>query len=104
MGAVGMGAAQKHPAMKRAKLLATDLEQEEFVRYGLKVLIMAQKVETEDREFAAKYEKTQGVPPVGAAEEAADKIEKEINAAVKKGAPEKHDHIKDSQKIVKDLR
>jgi len=102
--AVSLGALQKHPAMLEAKQIVMMLEAEEKVRYGLDALLKAQKIERLDSEAAAAYEKKEGVPPVGSASEAADAIDKKIKDAIKKGAPESHDHIKGAAALAKQLR
>jgi hypothetical protein len=102
--AVSLGAPQKHECLVKAKAIATLLEQEELVRYGLKAFLAAQKAEQRDKDMCAAYEKKEGIPPLGQAIEAADNVDREIKEAIKKGAPESHEHIRNATAIAKELR
>jgi len=102
--AVALGASVKHPAMLETKQIVMTLESEEKVRYGLEVLLEAKKIQKKESDAAMAYEKKEGVPPVGPASDAADAVEKKIKDAIKKGAPESHEHIKEAGDLAKELR
>lgn len=102
--AVSLGAPNKHPKLLEAKTIATALESEEKARYGYRALLAAQKIQAKDEFEAIAFEKAEGVPPVGPASIFADKIDKEIKAAIKDGAPPTNEFIMEATQISKSLR
>jgi len=102
--AVSLGAPNRHPMLLEAKAITTILEAEEKSRYGYRALLAAQKIKAKDQLDAVAYEKAEGVPPVGPASASADKIDKEIKAAIKDGAPPTNEFIVEATQIAKGLR
>jgi hypothetical protein len=100
--AVALGAPNKHPKLAAAKQIAVTLHIEEKNRWALKARQAANKKKTEDEAMVEKY--GDKVLPVGPASAAGDAIEKEIQACIKKGAPEEHPHIHAAKSIMKWLR
>lgn len=100
--AVALGAPPKHAMLAKAKNIAVSFHIEEGARWALKASQFAKRKQEEDSAMAAKY--TDKVPPVGPASERGDAIEKEIQACVKKGAPETHPKIGEATQIMKALR
>eukprot|EP00927_Polykrikos_kofoidii_P059701 TRINITY_DN54840_c0_g1_i1.p1 TRINITY_DN54840_c0_g1~~TRINITY_DN54840_c0_g1_i1.p1 ORF type:complete len:738 (+),score=147.80 TRINITY_DN54840_c0_g1_i1:55-2268(+) len=100
--AVSMGAPNKHPSLTEAKSIAVNFEREEKDRVAETVMLSAQNIFEKD---AAAADKCEGVPPVGPASEAADRIEKEIQAVVAdRGIPENHELLQEAKRIAKSLR
>lgn len=100
--AVAFGAPTKHPALEKAKSIADAMLREEKARWALKALRAAEKEQARDKAMAEKA--SPGVPPVGPASEAADRIELEMKQMISRGAVESHEYMQQAKLISKSLR
>jgi hypothetical protein len=96
------GAPPKHKCLEKAKSIATALSIEEKARYALKALRFAE--DARDRDAAKAAQCVDSIPEVGIASDLADLIEREVTAAVKKGALSEDASLKEARVISKTLR